>query len=243
MKVRGLPPATQVVAAAIAGAALGWGAWGEGRAPVLTILLLLAVAAEAGCRPLSWRAATPSGYCAPRGSLPPAGSTTARLSRSARYWFTPWWPAPRGAWWLDKRDGRMQPDATVSRLAHECGVNANQVGRWLRGRRAVASAASAPQHSWRCAGVADACDAGLSGCRWRRRDRFAGPLAKWRNGQSARYPTRGSLWRWPRRPGGCDVSFFVARRNWLLADTVAGANVSANLYSLLQTCQVNTIDG
>ncbi len=44
----------------------------------------------------------------------------------------------------------MQPGASVSRLARECGVNANQVGRWLRehgqGRRrvAVASDAAAP---------------------------------------------------------------------------------------------------
>ncbi len=37
--------------------------------------------------------------------------------------------------------------------------------------------------------------------------------------------------------------FCVGRRNWLFADTVAGANASANLYSLLQTCQVNHIDG
>ncbi|HEY0821140.1 MAG TPA: transposase [Rhizobacter sp.] len=64
-----------------------------------------------------------------------------------------------------KRDGRsvydetakaelvalcMQPGASVSRLARECGVNANQVGRWLREhgqvrrRTAVASAAPAP---------------------------------------------------------------------------------------------------
>jgi transposase len=28
----------------------------------------------------------------------------------------------------------MQPGASVSRLARECGVNANQVCRWLRGR-------------------------------------------------------------------------------------------------------------
>jgi transposase len=63
-----------------------------------------------------------------------------------------------------KRDGRsvydetakaelvalcMQPGASVSRLARECGVNANQVGRWLREhgqerrRRSVSSAASA----------------------------------------------------------------------------------------------------
>jgi transposase len=31
----------------------------------------------------------------------------------------------------------------------------------------------------------------------------------------------------------------VGRRNWLFSDTVAGANASANLYSLLQTCKVN----
>jgi hypothetical protein len=37
--------------------------------------------------------------------------------------------------------------------------------------------------------------------------------------------------------------FCVGRRNWLFADTVAGATASANLYSLLQTCQVNGIDG
>lgn len=64
-----------------------------------------------------------------------------------------------------KRDGRsvydeaakaelvalcMQPGTSVSRLARECGVNANQVGRWLRehghGRRrtAVVSATPAP---------------------------------------------------------------------------------------------------
>lgn len=37
--------------------------------------------------------------------------------------------------------------------------------------------------------------------------------------------------------------FCVGRRNWLFADTVQGANASANLYSLLQTCGVNGIDG
>jgi transposase len=38
----------------------------------------------------------------------------------------------------------MQPGASVSRLARECGVDANQVGRWLRengqGRRRTAGA-------------------------------------------------------------------------------------------------------
>ena len=36
--------------------------------------------------------------------------------------------------------------------------------------------------------------------------------------------------------------FVVGRRNWLFSDTVAGANASANLYSLLQTCKVNKIN-
>jgi transposase len=36
--------------------------------------------------------------------------------------------------------------------------------------------------------------------------------------------------------------FCVGRRNWLFADTVDGAQASANLYSLLQTCVVNGID-
>ena len=31
--------------------------------------------------------------------------------------------------------------------------------------------------------------------------------------------------------------FVVGRKNWLFSDTVAGANASANLYSLLQTCK------
>lgn len=37
--------------------------------------------------------------------------------------------------------------------------------------------------------------------------------------------------------------FVVGRKNWLFADTVAGAHASANLYSLLQTCKVNGING
>lgn len=37
--------------------------------------------------------------------------------------------------------------------------------------------------------------------------------------------------------------FVVGRRNWLFADTVGGVNASANLYSLLQTCVANGIDG
>lgn len=45
---------------------------------------------------------------------------------------------------------------------------------------------------------------------------------------------------------GCENSirpFVIGRRNWLFADTVAGANASANLYSLLETCKVNGVDG
>jgi len=34
----------------------------------------------------------------------------------------------------------------------------------------------------------------------------------------------------------------VGSCNWLFADMVAGANASANLYSLLQTCIANKID-
>lgn len=65
-----------------------------------------------------------------------------------------------------KRDGRsvydeaakaelvalcMRPGASVSRLARDCGVNANQVGRWLRehgkGRRRTAVASAPPASS------------------------------------------------------------------------------------------------
>ena len=38
-------------------------------------------------------------------------------------------------------------------------------------------------------------------------------------------------------------STVIKRRNWLFSDTVAGAHASANLYSLLQTCAVNGVDG
>lgn len=44
MSMRQLPPAALVAASAVAGTALGWAAWGEGRAPVLAILLPLAIA-------------------------------------------------------------------------------------------------------------------------------------------------------------------------------------------------------
>jgi transposase len=57
------------------------------------------------------------------------------------------------------------------------------------------------------------------------------------------YVTNGS---YPIDNNACENSirpFVIGRRNWLFADTVAGANASANLYSLLQTCAVNGVDG
>ena len=40
-----------------------------------------------------------------------------------------------------------------------------------------------------------------------------------------------------------DRPFVIGRRNWLFDATVAGANSSASLYSLLETCKVNGVDG
>ena len=54
--------------------------------------------------------------------------------------------------------------------------------------------------------------------------------------------------RWPIDNNPCENAirpFVVGRRNWLFADTPAGAQASANLYSLLQTCRaagINTYD-
>ena len=59
----------------------------------------------------------------------------------------------------------------------------------------------------------------------------------------ARFATSGH---YPIDNNGCENSirpFVIGRRNWLFADTVAGANASANLYSLLETCKVNGVDG
>jgi len=67
---------------------------------------------------------------------------------------------------------------------------------------------------------------------------LAGQWAKLRRYvDDGRYPIDNNLCENAIRP------FVVGRRNWLFADTVAGANASANLYSLLQTCLVNGIDG
>jgi transposase len=57
------------------------------------------------------------------------------------------------------------------------------------------------------------------------------------------YVTNGA---YPIDNNACENSirpFCVGRKNWLFSDTVAGANASANLYSLLQTCAVNDVDG
>jgi transposase len=50
---------------------------------------------------------------------------------------------------------------------------------------------------------------------------------------------------WPISNNPCENSirpFCVGRRSWLFADTVAGANASANLYSIVETCRAHSID-
>jgi transposase len=50
---------------------------------------------------------------------------------------------------------------------------------------------------------------------------------------------------WPSSNNACENSirpFCVGRRSWLFADTVAGANASANLYSIVETCRAHSID-
>lgn len=57
-----------------------------------------------------------------------------------------------------------------------------------------------------------------------------------------RYVENGA---WPIDNNLCENAirpFVIGRRNWLFADTVAGANASANLYSLVETCKANRID-
>ena len=57
-----------------------------------------------------------------------------------------------------------------------------------------------------------------------------------------RYAENGA---WPIDNNLCENAirpFVVGRRNWLFADTVAGAHASANLYSLVETCKANRID-
>jgi len=57
-----------------------------------------------------------------------------------------------------------------------------------------------------------------------------------------RYVEHGA---WPVDNNLCENAirpFVVGRRNWLFADTVAGANASANIYSLIETCKANGVD-
>jgi transposase len=57
-----------------------------------------------------------------------------------------------------------------------------------------------------------------------------------------RYTENGN---WPISNNACENSirpFCVGRRSWLFADTVAGANASANIYSIVETCRAHRID-
>lgn len=57
-----------------------------------------------------------------------------------------------------------------------------------------------------------------------------------------RYVENGA---WPIDNNLCENAirpFVVGRRNWLFADTVAGAHASTNLYSLIETCKANRIN-
>jgi len=57
-----------------------------------------------------------------------------------------------------------------------------------------------------------------------------------------RYVDNGA---WPIDNNLCENAirpFCVGRRNWLFTDTVGGANASANLYSLIETCKANGVD-
>lgn len=57
-----------------------------------------------------------------------------------------------------------------------------------------------------------------------------------------RYVENGA---WPIDNNLCENAirpFVIDRRNWLFADSVAGAQASANLYSLVETCKANRID-
>ncbi|CAJ0808549.1 IS66 family transposase ISAeh1 [Ralstonia psammae] len=57
-----------------------------------------------------------------------------------------------------------------------------------------------------------------------------------------RYVENGA---WPISNNPCENAirpFVAGRRNWLFCDTVAGANASANLYSLVKTAKANGVD-
>ncbi|MBB6591732.1 transposase, partial [Ralstonia solanacearum] len=57
-----------------------------------------------------------------------------------------------------------------------------------------------------------------------------------------RYVENGT---WPISNNPCENAirpFVLGRKGWLFATTVAGANASANLYSLVETCKANGVD-
>lgn len=57
-----------------------------------------------------------------------------------------------------------------------------------------------------------------------------------------RYVENGA---WPICNNACENAirpFVVGRKGWMFADTVGGANASANLYSLVETCKANGIE-
>lgn len=50
---------------------------------------------------------------------------------------------------------------------------------------------------------------------------------------------------WPISNTPCENAirpFVVSRHGWLFSDTVDGANASANLYSLIESCKANSIE-
>ena len=58
-------------------------------------------------------------------------------------------------------------------------------------------------------------------------------------------PRHGDNGLWPIDNNLCENAirpFVIGRRNWLFADTVAGAHASANLYSIIETCKANGTD-
>jgi hypothetical protein len=57
-----------------------------------------------------------------------------------------------------------------------------------------------------------------------------------------RYVENGN---WPISNNLCENAirpFVVGRKGWLFSDTVAGAQASANLYSLVETCKANGVE-
>jgi transposase len=63
---------------------------------------------------------------------------------------------------------------------------------------------------------------------------------QWR--KMVRYVENGA---WPICNNFCENAirpFVVGRKGWLFADTVGGANASANLYSLIETCKANGVE-